>query len=111
MLGLFVRNGLPALSDARSYVLVVVCAPTCQGATTIAPAIPLMKSRRRIAASRPNSDQLHQGFATGETGSNDQFALQKTGTAHVRFGSKAGIGACPRHVRFTPESGYRSARL
>jgi hypothetical protein len=25
--------------------------------------------------------------------------------AHVRFGSKAGIPLCPRHVRFTPESG------
>src|SRR6516165_5796432 len=70
MLGLFVRNGLPALSDARWYVLVVVCASTCQGATTIAPAIPLMKSRRRIAFSKAldcadyrSQRILQQGFA------------------------------------------------
>jgi len=69
-----------------------------------------MKSRRRIAASRPNSDQLHQGFATGETGSNDQFALQKSGTAHVRFGSKAEVKTFYFDVRFTPESGQGSAR-
>jgi hypothetical protein len=25
---------------------------------------------------------------------------------HVRFGSKADIRACPRDVRFTPESGH-----
>jgi len=25
---------------------------------------------------------------------------------NVRFGSKADIGACPRDVRFTPESGH-----
>jgi hypothetical protein len=25
--------------------------------------------------------------------------------ANVRFGSKADIAPCPRHVRFTPESG------
>jgi hypothetical protein len=58
--------------------LVLVCASTCQGTTTIAPAIPLMKSRRRIAASRPKRGQLHQGFATSEMGVNDQFALQKS---------------------------------
>jgi hypothetical protein len=37
-----------------------------------------MKSRRRIAASRPKRGQLHQGFATSEMGVNDQFALQKS---------------------------------
>jgi hypothetical protein len=26
--------------------------------------------------------------------------------AHVRFGSKADIGACSRDVRFTPKSGH-----
>jgi hypothetical protein len=26
--------------------------------------------------------------------------------AYLRFGSKEDIGACPRHVRFTPESGH-----
>ena len=28
------------------------------------------------------------------------------GVANVRFGSKADIGARPRHVRFTPKSGH-----
>jgi len=65
-----------------------------------------MKSRRRIAASRPDSNQLHQEFGAGETGSNDQFALHKSRTAHVRFGSKADIPQCPSHVRFTPNSGH-----
>src|SRR5215469_1044648 len=27
--------------------------------------------------------------------------------ADVRFGSKADISACPRHVRFTPKSGHQ----
>jgi hypothetical protein len=39
-------------------------------------------------------------------GSNDQFALQKSRTADVRFGSKADIVLGFRHVRFTPESGH-----
>jgi hypothetical protein len=62
-----------------------------------------MKSRRRIAASRPNSDQLHQGFAPGEMGFNDKFALQKSRIAHVRFGSEADIGLAVVDVRFTPQ--------
>jgi hypothetical protein len=33
-----------------------------------------------------------------------QFAGQQSEAAHVRFGSKADIGACPRDVRFTPKS-------
>ena len=31
--------------------------------------------------------------------------------ADVRFGSKADIGACPGHVRFTPKSGHCGAKL
>jgi hypothetical protein len=49
---------------------------------------------------------LQQGFATGEMGSNDQFALQKSQAAHVRFGSKADIARCQADVRFTPRSGH-----
>jgi hypothetical protein len=41
-----------------------------------------MKSRRRIAFTKAgtttNGTRLQQGFATGEMGSNDQFALQKS---------------------------------
>jgi hypothetical protein len=33
-------------------------------------------------------------------------AAQQVLKANVRFGSKADIRACPRHVRFTPESGH-----
>jgi hypothetical protein len=43
-------------------------------------------------------------------GSNDQFALQKSSSAHVCFGSKADIEARPFDVRFTPESGHCSAQ-
>jgi hypothetical protein len=42
-------------------------------------------------------------------GVNDQFALQKSRTADVRFGSKADIRLPPIDVRFTPESGHGSA--
>jgi hypothetical protein len=42
--------------------------------------------------------QLQLGFATGGTGSNDQFALQKSRTADVRFGSKADIAASPTNA-------------
>jgi hypothetical protein len=41
-----------------------------------------MKSRRRIAFTKarttPNTTRLQQGFANGEMGFNDQFALQKS---------------------------------
>jgi hypothetical protein len=50
--------------------------------------------------------QLQQGFATGEMGVNDRFALQTSWIANVRFGSKADIGAYRSDVRFTPESGH-----
>ena len=43
------------------------------------------------------------GFSLSATGSQCMF--------NVRFGSKADISACPRHVRFTPESGHGSARF
>src|SRR5262249_5991090 len=35
-------------------------------------------------------------------------AVQIREMNHVRFGSKADISVCPRHVRFTPESGHRN---
>src|SRR5262249_18873866 len=34
--------------------------------------------------------------------------IGRKGITVVRFGSLADIGACPRHVRFTPKSGHRS---
>ena len=33
----------------------------------------------------------------------------RTARPHVRFGSKSDIGACPRHVCFTPKSGHCGA--
>src|SRR6516162_7666866 len=36
----------------------------------------------------------------------DARAGDLLGGPDVRFGSKADIGACPRHVRFTPKSGH-----
>jgi len=35
----------------------------------------------------------------------------QVGVGNVRFGSKADIGACPRDVRFTPESGHQLSAL
>jgi hypothetical protein len=51
--------------------------------------------------------QLKLGFATGGTGSNDQFALQKSRTADVRFGSGTDITVGPINVRYSPKSGHR----
>jgi len=50
--------------------------------------------------------RLQQGFANGEMGFRGRFAQQQSQVAHVRFGSKANIGARPNNVRFTPESGH-----
>jgi hypothetical protein len=63
-----------------------------------------MKSRRRIAASRPNSDQLNQGFAASETGSavkrhGSNFAWRSLMSA---LPPKADIAERDRHVRFVP---------
>src|SRR5215470_16712263 len=44
-------------------------------------------------------------------GFRSEFARQQSWPAHVRFGSKADIGARPRHVRFTPKSGHRLMSL
>jgi hypothetical protein len=48
--------------------------------------------------------QLQQGLTTGEMGFGRPFAQQQSWAAHVRFGSKADIGARPRDVCFTPKS-------
>ena len=45
-----------------------------------------------------------QTIVTRELGNPE---VVKTRTVNVRFGSKADISACPRDVRFTPESGHR----
>jgi hypothetical protein len=39
-------------------------------------------------------------------GFNGDLAQQQFCEAHVRFGSKADIEACPSDVRFTPKSGH-----
>jgi hypothetical protein len=74
------------------------------------PAIPVMKSRRRIACPKAqdyaNDDRLHQGFTTCGMGFTGQFAQQQSWAAHVRFGSKADIDARLFDVRFTPKSGH-----
>jgi hypothetical protein len=41
-------------------------------------------------------------------GVNDQFALQTSWIAHVRFGSISDIGVVLIYVRFTPESGHQA---
>jgi hypothetical protein len=44
-------------------------------------------------------------------GFNGALAQQQFCEAHVRFGSKADIGTCPDHVRFTPKSGHWLIRV
>jgi hypothetical protein len=55
--------------------------------------------------------QLQQGFVTRGTGFSDRFALQKFRLAHVRFGSKADIGAYSINVCFTSKSGHWFRRV
>jgi hypothetical protein len=71
----------------------------------------LALERRRIAHPKLRTTPifkvgLQQGFATGEMGFKGQFARHHLSAANLRFGSKADISACPRHVRFTPKSGH-----
>jgi hypothetical protein len=74
-----------------------------------------MKSRRRIASLRAQDwsrllitgMRLQQGFANGEMG----FALQKSSTAHVSYGSQAEVKAFHINVRFTPKSGHCRATV
>jgi len=60
-----------------------------------------MKSRRRIATPQGSK----RGIVAGQTG---RLEVVKTALRNVRFGSKADIEACPRNVRFTPESGHQN---
>jgi hypothetical protein len=59
-------------------------------------AIPLMKSRRRIACPKAQDHansvaDYSRDITTGGMGFRDQFAQQQSETAHVGFGSKADI--------------------
>jgi len=46
-----------------------------------------------------------------EMGYDGHFVWQQFSRPNVRFGSKADIAECLRHVRFTPESGHRRPSL
>ena len=90
------------------------CALAANGQATADPAIPLMKSRRRIAFPKAllrrrwfATRRLQQGFTTGGMGFSAQFAQRQIEAAHVRFGSLAGIARCQVDVRFTPKSGHQ----
>jgi hypothetical protein len=69
----------------------------------MAPAIPLTKSRRRIASPQCSGQGI---IVAGQTG---KLEVVKTALSNVRFGSKADIGLPAIDVRFTPKSGHRSA--
>jgi hypothetical protein len=87
------------------------CARATSGHAVVEPAIPFMKSRRRIAFPKAGTSlirtRLQQGFAERGMGSDRHFAWQQSSGPNVRFGSKADIAASPTNVRFTPESGHR----
>src|SRR6516165_5578281 len=62
----------------------------------------------------PNGSSTPSGIMIPITYFSRPFRCQSTvhwpGPLNVRFGSKADIGACPRHVRFTPGCGHGSGR-
>src|SRR5262249_33235937 len=70
-----------------------------------------MHRRARPVRRRKNTRGRDKGVISGH-GRADIGALGRIPGrhAHVRFGSKADISVCPRHVRFTPESGHRNRR-
>src|SRR5262249_41692888 len=90
------------------------CARAASDQAMADPAIPLMRSRRRIAFLQGpglrrlslTRTRLQQGFATDEMWFRGQFAQQQSQAAHVRFGSKADIRRRLNNVRFTPKSGH-----
>src|SRR5215469_77963 len=53
--------------------------------------------------------ELQQGCVINGMGQRDPFAAQQFLTGHVRYGSKADIGARQRNVRFAPNSGHRNS--
>jgi hypothetical protein len=71
----------------------------------MAPAIPLTKSRRRIASPQCSEQGI---IVAGQTGRQE---VVKTALSNVRFGSKADIAGCLINVRFTPKGGYGSVGL
>src|SRR5262249_31824985 len=84
------------------------CARAASGHATTALLKSLVNSRRLMALPAPRT----------KSGSKDyhifgprivSFVAPQRDRNHVRFGSKADIGACPRHVRFTPKSGHRNS--
>src|SRR4029079_17264455 len=72
------------------------CARAASGHAATPPPITLMKSRRLMAAPRLRTGSVQTSTLEGF----------EVGLPDVRFGSKADIPQCNRHVRFTPESGH-----
>jgi len=84
---------------------IVCCARAASGHEVAAPAITLMKSRRRTAFSRtPTALLITAGIYDPRNGVLACSAQQQSEAGNVRFGSKADIRVDPRHVRFTPKS-------
>jgi len=52
--------------------------------------------------------KLQQGFGINGMGQRDLIAARQFLAAHVRYGSKADIGAPPSDVCFTPKSGHQN---
>ena len=71
-----------------------------------APAIPLMKSRRRIAlpeaGTTPNRTRLQQGFATDEMGFRIKLHSSNSEPPMSALPPKADIAERDHHVRFVP---------
>src|SRR6516165_401858 len=53
-----------------------------------------------------SNDPITAGIYDRRNGVQGQYAQQQSEDPHVRFGSKADIGASQNDVRFTPKSGH-----
>jgi hypothetical protein len=84
------------MSTPTRRIRSVCCARAGIGHATAEQAIPLMKSRRRIA-----SPDVQEGYRTNRRQHSEGVGAT---LADVRFGSKADICTAVGHVCFTPES-------
>jgi hypothetical protein len=103
------RSCQPPIRHFRSPItgFIVCCARAASGHEVAAPAITLMKSRRRTAFSRtPTALLITAGIYDRRNGVLACSAQQQSEAGNVRFGSKADIGGHPINVRFTPKSGH-----
>src|SRR5215467_1809201 len=87
------------------------CACAASGHATADPAIPVMKSRRRIAfpkaGTTPIRTRLQQGFATDEMGFRGYFARQQLKAVMSALGQKQTLGKAQLMSALPPKADIR----